>query len=32
MILALYLEAIMLTPPAASVHPAAIFKWGPQKG
>jgi len=26
MIPALYLEAIMLTPPAASVHPAAIFK------
>jgi len=26
MILALYLKAIMLTPPAASVHPAAIFK------
>jgi len=26
MIPLLYLEAIMLTPPAASVHPAAIFK------
>jgi len=26
MIRALYLKAIMLTPPAASVHPAAIFK------